>query len=85
MNLGKCEYIEVERKNLSIQFMMCSQHEGGCEKKIFWTVGFCVPLVIIVISYFMIWRTSLKSSAFLKTKTLGWRCTRYEKTSRFDW
>ena len=49
--MRKCDYIE---KN------------GVNPKYLFFTIGFVLPAIIIIVSYFIIWRTTLKSSSFLK-------------------
>ena len=50
-HLGKCEYIIKNEVN---------------PKYLFWSIGFGLPAIIIIVSYFIIWRTTLKSSSFLK-------------------
>ena len=34
--------------------------------KLFLGVGFIIPFILIMVSYFTIWRTSIRSSSFLK-------------------
>ena len=50
-DLGKCDYITKDDVDPKLLFI---------------TVGFGFPLILIVVSYFVIWRTSTKSSVFLK-------------------
>ena len=48
---GKCDYIE----------------KGEVDPKyLFYSIGFGLPAIIIIVSYFIIWKTTLKSSSFLK-------------------
>ena len=49
--LGKCDYVD---KN------------GVNPRYLFYSIGFGLPAIIIIVSYFIIWRTTLKSSSFLK-------------------
>ena len=52
--LGKCDYLS-------------PRHSGDLHpRKLAMSIGFLVPLVLIVFSYVTIWRTTIKSSSFLK-------------------
>ena len=51
--LGKCDYLNVGKSSIH-------------PRQLFLGIGFTVPMVIIVVSYFTIWRTTIKSSSFLK-------------------
>ena len=52
--LGKCDYLSPE-------------NEGDIHpRNLYMSIGFLVPLLLIVISYITIWRTTIKSSSFLK-------------------
>ena len=50
--------------------VQCDYLNGGGEsvspRVVFLSIGFLLPLVMIVASYFTIWRTTIKSSSFLK-------------------
>ena len=51
--LGKCDYLR--------------PGEGTFHpRKLYMSIGFLVPLLLIVLSYLTFWRTSIKSSSFLK-------------------
>ena len=52
--LGKCDYLT-------------PSVEGAVHPRmIYMSIGFLVPLLLIVFSYVTIWRTTIKSSSFLK-------------------
>ena len=51
--LGKCDFLETEGTVIH-------------PRKLFLGAGFIVPFFLIVFSYFTIWRTSIRSSSFLK-------------------
>ena len=51
---GKCDYLT-------------PREEGEIHpRKIYMSIGFLIPLLLIVASYVTIWRTTIKSSSFLK-------------------
>ena len=49
--LGKCDYIT---------------EDDNTPRTIFYSLGFGLPLILIVVSYFGIWITTIKSGLFLK-------------------
>ena len=51
--LGKCDYLKPSEGHFH-------------PRKLYMSIGFLVPLLLIVLSYLTIWRTSIKSSSFLK-------------------
>ena len=51
--LGKCDYINPDSYHVH-------------PRQLFLGIGFSVPMVVILVSYFTIWRTTRKSSSFLK-------------------
>ena len=51
--LGKCDYLRPSEGNFH-------------PRKLYMSIGFLVPLLLIVLSYLTVWRTSIKSSEFLK-------------------
>ena len=51
-DLGKCDYIETETDDDPRLF--------------FYSIGFGLPLILIVVSYYSIWRNATKLSSFLK-------------------
>ena len=53
-DLGKCDYISIHK------------YDCGRPRQLFYSLGFGLPLILIVISYFGIWRTTIKSGLFLK-------------------
>ena len=50
-HLGKCDYIQMD---------------GVDARPLFFSVGFGLPAVIILFSYFLIWNSTTRSSSFLK-------------------
>ena len=50
-DLGRCVYIT---------------KDDNTPRVLFYSLGFGLPLILIVISYFGIWRTTIKSGLFLK-------------------
>jgi len=54
---GKCDLIEASETMIH-------------PRKIFLTIAFIVPLIMIVMSYFTIWRTAIKSSSSLKLNSI---------------
>ncbi|XP_023331522.1 protein trapped in endoderm-1 isoform X2 [Eurytemora carolleeae] len=52
--MGKCDFLELNENDPHV---------------LFYTVGFLVPLCILLVSYAIIWRMSRESSKFLKTLT----------------
>jgi hypothetical protein len=50
-DLGKCDYI---------------LNDGVDPRVLFYSLGFGLPAILIIVSYFGIWRTTTKSSSFLK-------------------
>ena len=49
--LGKCDYI---------------RKDGVDPRMLFYTFGFGIPFILIVVCYFAIWRMSSRSSSFIK-------------------
>merc|ERR1739838_275201 len=54
-DFGKCDYMAKDGKD---------------PKLLFWSLGFCLPLIIIVVSYLIIWRSSTQSSLYLRQNSL---------------
>ena len=62
VRLGKCDYLsESEARD------DWSEEDDKIHPRVlFLSVGFILPMIMIVVSYFTIWRTSIMSSSFLK-------------------
>ena len=52
-HLGKCDFIVTEPDKIHPRVMFLS-------------IGFIIPMIMIIVSYSTIWRTTVKSSSFLK-------------------
>ena len=50
-DVGRCDYMAKDGKD---------------PKQLFWSIAFCLPLIIIVVSYLIIWRSSTQSSLYLR-------------------
>ena len=67
-NVNRCK--KCETLVIVTGVLQCDYLNGGGEsvspRVLFLSIGFLLPLVMIVASYFTIWRTTIKSSSFLK-------------------
>ena len=62
VRLGKCDYLSVSEARDD----WSEEDEEIHPRVLFLSVGFILPMIMIVVSYFTIGRTSIMSSSFLK-------------------
>ena len=62
VRLGKCDYLS----DSEARDDWSEEDDKIHPRVLFLSVGFILPMIMIVVSYFTIWRTSIMSSSFLK-------------------
>ena len=62
VRLGKCDYLS----DSEARDDWSEEDDKIRPRVLFLSVGFILPMIMIVVSYFTIWRTSIMSSSFLK-------------------